>query len=924
PGLSSVVLTFEPGTDVLDARQVVEERLTQAVGAAGLPAVARPPQMLQPLSSTNRVAMLKLSSEDQSLIDMSVLARWVIGPRLLAVDGVATVAIWGFRDQQLQVLVDPERLAERGVTLSQIIRTAGNALEVSPLSFLEASSPGTGGFIDTANQRLHVFHEQTISTPGELAQVTLEDAEGEAVAVDGQLLTLGDVTEIVEDHQPLIGDAICSNGECLLLVIEKFPDANTPDVTRGMDAAIAAMAPGLGGMEIDSSVYRPATYVEDSLNNLGRAFLIGLILVVLVLGVFFFWWRTVLISTVAVIVSLTTAGLLLQQRDAPINAMIIAGIVLAIGAIIGDAVIDVETAVRRMGQTGPDGVGVPRSSLIRQVSLEMRSSILFSAVIVAMALVPAFFMVGEAGAFFPEVAVSYLLALAASMVVALTVVPALGMILLGGQPLPRRQSPVMSWLHARYDRAASSMVARITPALAILTLVVLAGLVALPFLGTSFSPSLREGNVLIQETAPPGTSLTRMTSMTAQVVADLSSLPGVRTVAAHVGRAIASDQRVNVNSGEVWVGIDPEADYDSTLASIETVINGHPELETEMQTYSDQRIGAVLGRAGDEVVVRIYGQDLEILETKAEEVRDLVAGITGVDQPRVDVPLTEPIIEVAVDLAAAQEVGVKPGDVRRGAAVLLSGITVGNLFEDQKVFDVVVWGDPDIRETEEDVRNLMIDTPSGDHVLLGEVANVQVVPRPTVIRHESVERYMDVKAKVAGRGVNEVLADVEASLGEVVFPYEYHAAVLGGPTEQSVARSRVIFVAAAAVIGIFLLLQAAFGSWRLGVLAFLTIPMALAGGVLAALIDGATLRLGAMAGLAAVLAIGARNGILQIRRYQHLERREGQVFGPDLVIQGTREMLMPILVTAVATAVGLIPLLLFGNVAGLELVRPIA
>lgn len=921
PGLSSVVLTFEPGTDLLDARQVVAERLTQA---AGLPQVAKPPQMLQPLSSTSRVAMVKLSSDQLSLIDMSVLARWVISPRLLAVEGVANVAIWGFRDQQLQVLVDPERLAERGVTLSQIIRTTGNALEVSPLSFLEASSPGTGGFIDTANQRLHIFHEQTISTPEELAQVTIEDAEGEAVEVAGELLTLGDVTEIVEDHQPLIGDAVCSDGQCLLLVIEKFPEANTPQVTRDVDAALEAMRPGLGGMEIDSSVYRPATYIEDSVANLSRALLIGLILLVLVLSVFFFWWRTVLISGVAVALSLTAAGVVLQLRDAPFNVMVIAGIVLALGAVIGDAVIDVETAIRRMRETGPEGAGVPRATIFRQTTLEMRSAILFAAVIVVMAMAPAFFMEREAGAFLPPLAVSYLLTLAASMIVALTVVPALGMLVLGRAPLRSAESPLVRWLHARYDRMASRAVTRPGPAFAVVGIVLVAGLVALPFLSTSLSPSLREGDLVIQQNAPPGTSLGRMNEITAQVVDELSSLPGVRTVGAHVGRAIASDQIVNVNSGEIWVSMDPTADYDRTLSDIEQVVEGYPEVESQVSTYSDQRIGNVLGRVENELVVRIYGQSTDVLQSQAEIVRQLLAGINGVDQARVDVPALEPIIEIAVDLGRAQEVGVKPGDVRRSAAVLFSGITVGNLFDEQKVFDVVVWGAPAIRETEDDVRDLLIDTPTGDHVRVGEVADVRVVPRPTVLRHESVERYLDVRAAVAGRGVSAVLADVERSLGQIEFPFEYHAAVLGGPSEQGAARSRVIAVAAAAAIGIFLLLQAAFRSWRLGALALLTLPIALAGGVLAGMLDGRTFTIGAIAGLAAIVGMAARNGILLIRRFQHLERREGGIFGPDLVIQGTRELLMPILITASATAVALVPLLFFGNVAGLEIVRPMA
>ena len=262
-------MTFEPGTELLDARQVVAERLTQAVAAAGLPQVAKPPQMIQPLSSTSRVAMVKLTSDELSPIEMSILSKWVIAPRLQGVEGVANVSIWGFRDRQLQVLVDPQRLNDANVTLNQIIETTGNALEVSPLSYLEAAVPGTGGFIDTLKQRLHVFHEQAISTAEELGQVPIVDAPGGPSSTGGSAQTLGDATELVEDHQPLIGDALCTDGECLLLVVEKFPDANTPQVTTGIDEALDSLAPGLPGLNVDTSIYRPAEFIDTAFDNLG-------------------------------------------------------------------------------------------------------------------------------------------------------------------------------------------------------------------------------------------------------------------------------------------------------------------------------------------------------------------------------------------------------------------------------------------------------------------------------------------------------------------------------------------------------------------------------------------------------------------------------------------------------------------------------
>ncbi|HWC70338.1 MAG TPA: efflux RND transporter permease subunit [Actinomycetota bacterium] len=920
PGLSSVVMTFEPGTDVLDARQVVGERLTQAVAAAGLPQVARPPQMIQPVSSTSRVAMVKLSSDELSPIEMSILSKWVITPRLLGVEGVANVSTWGFRDRQLQVLVDPQRLSDADVTLNQIIRTAGNALEVSPLSFLEASSPGTGGFIDTLNERLHIFHEQAISTPEQLEQVPVEDPQGD-VASGGSALTLGDVTDVVEDHQPLIGDALCSDGECLLLVIEKFPEANTPRVAEGIDGALDELSPGLPGLQMDTSIYRPAEFVNTSFDNLGRAALIGGILLLLVLGALFFEWRSAVVSAVAIVMSLAAAWLVLYFTDTTVNTMVLAGLAMALVVLIDDAVIDVDSVARRIHRHRADGDGTPAWQVMIEATLEMRSAILFATLVVAAVLLPAFFMEGEAGAFLPEIATAYLLAILASIVVAVTVTPALGMMLLGTRE--PRESPTARWLGKAYDGVATRIVPKAGPAIAVFGVVLLVGVVVLPFLDQSMRPVLQERDAVVRLDAPPGTSLQRMDEITAQAVDELRALPGIEDVGAHVGRAVQSDQIVNVNSAEVWVSIDGEADYSDAIASIESVAGGLPDVTNDVLTYSEQRITDVLGRDDDEIVVRVYGQDQQVLESKAEEVQAAMAGIDGIENARAELPADEPTIEVEPNIEKAESVGLAPGDVRRAATTLLSGLVVGNLFEEQKVFDVAVWGAPEIRESEADVENLLIDTPVDGLVPLGEIADVRIVPNEAAIRHESVESYVDVGAGVTGRDVGAVAADVERALEQIEFPLEHHATVLGGFEEDAAARSRVIAVAVAALLGIFLLLQAAFASWRLALLAFLTLPMALAGAAVAVLIGGGEVTLGSVAGFVAVVAVAVRIVVVLIRHYQQLQR-EGEAFGPELVMRGTRERLVPIVTTMLASAVALIPFIVSGGSAGFEIVGPMA
>ncbi len=923
PGLSSVVMIFEPGTPLLDARQVVAEKVAEA--AVALPGVSAPPQMLQPLSSTSRVMAVRLSSETLTPIEMSLLARWTIGPRLLGVPGVANVSIWGQRDRQLQVLVDPERLRDAGLTLQQIVETTGNSLWVSPLTFLEASTPGTAGFLDTPNQRLGIRHELPIETAEDLARIPIEGDEGGPIIVDGEPLRLGDVAEVVEDHQPLIGDAVFRDGQGLLLVIERFPDANTLEVTRGIEEAFDAMRPGLAGMEIDTSLFRPADSIETSTGTLVTALSIGGILLLLALALLFIEWRATVTCAIVILVSLIAAGSVLYVRGATVNIMVLAGLVLAIAVVVDDAVVDVRHIAERLRRRGEGRPGVPTWRIVLEASLEMRSSILYATMIGIAAVLPAFFLAGQAGAFMPPIVISYLLAIAASMVVALVLTPGLSLMLLSdGGPAEPREPPVVRWIQRRHETTLSRMTRRPRWGYAAIDIALVAGLATILFLDPSPAVRLKEDDLLIHWDAAPGTSLPAMNSVTSAAVDELGAVPGVRRVSAHVGRAVNSDQVVGINSGEIWVSLDPAADHDEAMAAIEAILAGYPDLSHRITTYPEDRITDVLEGRDEDVVVRLYGANIETLRAKADEVRALLSGIEGIERPRVELAPTEPTIQVQVDLQKAQRFGVKPGDVRRASAILLSGLAVGNLFEEQKVFDVVVWGAPEIRQSVTDVRELLIDTPSGGHVRLGQVADVRVVPNVTVIRHEAVSNYVDVSADVADRDVGAVVTDVRRAVGGLEFPLGYHGEVRGAYAGEHASRSRVLAVAVAAAIAMFLLLQAAFTSWRLATLVFVTTPLALVGGLLAALIAGGTIGLGSFAGLLVVLGIAARNGVLLIRRYQQLERREGEAFGDELILRGTRERLGPTLISAIATVVALAPLVIAGDVAGLEIARPMA
>ncbi|MEJ2554626.1 MAG: efflux RND transporter permease subunit [Anaerolineae bacterium] len=914
PGLSSVLVYFEPGTDLYRARQMVAERISQS--AVGLPHVSKPPTMIQPLSSASRFMIVGLSSEKLSLIEMSVLARWTIAPRLMGVPGVAHVAIWGNRDRQLQVQVDPEHLQDTGVSLQQVVETTGNALWVSSLSFLEASTPGTGGFIDTPQQRLGIWHVLPISSPEELAQVPVE----------GTAWRLGDVANVVEDHQPLIGDAIINDSPNLLLVIEKLPGINTLEVTQGLEAALDALRPGFADIEFDATLFRPATFIEMVVANLTRTLLLSALLIVLVLFAFRWSWRATLISLVAILLSLLAALFVLYQRGATLNAMVLAGLVIALGVVIDDAIIDVDRIMHRLRQNHREDGPQSAENVILESSAETRGTILFTTLVTLLVVLPVFFMEGVSGALFQPLAVSYALAVLAAMAVALTITPALSLVLLSNSKREGTPSPLIPWLQRGHESVLARTAQRPRLAYAAVGVLILAGVVVLPFLGRNqLLPSFREPYLTVQLEAAPGTSLPAMQQIVTRASSELRAIPGVSNVGAHVGRAVFGDQVVGINSAELLVCIDPEANYEATVAAVQQAVDSYTGLDHEVQTYLQQTLSQPQTSTGDAMTVRVFGEDHDVLRSQAEKLQQALASIDGVVDPHVVLPLEESTLEIEVDLASAQRYGVKPGDVRRAAATLLSGIQVGSLFEQQKVFDVVVWGAPEIRDSLADVGDLLIDTPRGGHVRLKEVADVRIASSPTVIKREAVSPYLDVGFNVQGRAARAVTSDVQAAIQNFAFPLEYHAEVLNDFAARQATQRRILIAGIIALIGIFLLLQASYRSWALAAAVLVTLPAALAGGVLAAFLGGGgLLSLGLLAGLLTILGIALRNSTMLISHYQHLEEQEGETFGPKLVLRGAQERLAPILMTALATGLALLPFVIFGNIPGHEIVRPIA
>ena len=913
PGLSDITMIFERGTSIFQARQLVQERLTQA---HALPNVSKPPQMLQPMSSTSRVMEIGLSTNRLSPVELSVLARWTIKPRLSGLPGVANVAIWGYRDRQLLVKADQGRMRAHHVSLSQVLRTTGNAQLVSPLTFVEASTPGTGGFLDGPNQRLGIRHIVPFGKPANLGQVPIEGTNG--------ALRLGDVASVTEDHQPLIGDAVVGNHHGLLLVVQKLPGANTLKVTHEVENALDELRPGLAGVQIDSHVFRPASFIEDAMGNMATLLIIGGALLALALAAFFLQWRAVLVSVIAIPVSLITALLVLRETGQTINALVVAGLVIAIGAVIDDAIGDVQSIARRLREERRAGARASTANAIFEASLQMRRPMGYATLILLLAMLPVFFSGGTSGAFLHSLALSYCLALLASMVVALTVTPVLSLLVYSRPPRRVGEPALAARLAGRWDGVLSRTIRTPRPALYALGGVALVGLATLPLLGQNLRPSFKDRDLVVQWNATPSTSLPEMDRITTRATSELRQLPGVQDVGAHIGRAVTGDEAVGTGSGQMWVSLDPKADYGKTVRSIRNVVDAYPGMRARVLTYESERTNGVLTPADKRLVVRLFGEDYGVLQQQADKVRQVVSRVDGVRDPRAIAIAQQPTLQIEANIAEARRYGLKPGDVRRAAGTMVNGLEAGSFFEGQKVFSVVVRGVAATRSSVTSIRNLLIDTPGGGKVRLDKVATVKITPNPVDIRHYGVERYMDVTAGVDGRSLTAVQSDVRARLRSMHFPLEYNAEVITTPEDIAAPANRFVSLAIAAIIGIFLLLQAAFSSWRLATLVFLTLPVALVGGLLVVLAGGGDFSLGAAFGLFTIGAIAVRNAVMLVSHLQELRSRDGETFGLDLVVRGVRDRFAPIATTAVATALALAPFALAGDIAGNEITRSTA
>ncbi|HEY0424984.1 MAG TPA: efflux RND transporter permease subunit, partial [Rhodopila sp.] len=643
---------------------------------------------------------------------------------------------------------------------------------------------------------------------------------------------------------------------------------------------------------------------------------------VVALGALLGSWRATVVAAVSIAVSLAAAVLVFYVRGINLNMMMIAGLLMAVAAVVDDAIADADNAVRRLRETG--GEARPVWRIIASAAVEIRGPMLYATLICVIGVAPLLLMEGLSAQLFQPLAWAYIVAVVISMVVATTVTPALTM-LLAPAALPTQQtgSVVMGSLQRLHQRLAGTPMGSPAAAYVLVAGGVLLGVLLWSQQEHTLIPSFKETDVVIELQAPPGASLQAMERATGSLIHDLRVLPGVRNAAAQIGRALLSHELADVDSAAIWVSLDPKTDYEAALTNMHKVISLHPEIRGDVQTFLSKRMRESVTGEDQAISVRIYGENLDILRTKAKEIQGILAKIDGVKNPQIEPQAEQQAIDIEVDLDKARAFGLKPGDVRRNASALAGGITVGSLFQEQKVFDVVIWGRPEIRKDLNDIQNMMLDTESGTQVRLGDVARVAVVSTPSVIHRQGASRRMDVEADVSGRSLGAVTEEAKRRIKDSAFPFEYHAEVLGEHVERQAALGSLRSYLVAAAITIVLLLQAALGSWRLAGLIVVGAPVATLGGFVALDLSGGVLSLGAVIGLVAILGLGVRNGIMQIRHLQHLEQQSAEPAG-NLVLRGVNDRLPAVLASAITIAAIALPFAVLGNIAGLEILHPAA
>ena len=908
-GLSVVTLIFEDDTDIYRNRQLAAERL--AIARERLPPGTGPP-VIVPLSSSSATVMtIGVTSQSRSLMDLRTLVDWTLVPRLMSVPGVADVNIFGGDVRQLQVQVRPARLHKYRLSLQEVAAAVSQA----------AGTPGLG-VVANENQQLAIQVAGQADSARALRELVVKRHMGANVL-------LGDVATIATAAAPPIGAAqIMGEPGVVMMIIGQY-GANTFTVSRDLEAALTELDDIFAqeGVTLHGGLFRPASYIESSLSSIGGHLLVGGALVVAVLLIFLYNARTALISTVAIPLSLLSAATLLVNLGFSLNIMVLGGLAIALGEVVDDAIIDTENIFRRLRENrrrvSPDSIG----RVIFNASMEVRGSVVYATFIVALVFVPLLTLGGVAGRLFAPLGIAYILAIMASLVVALTVTPALCYLLLGKGRYGHDDPPLIRWLKPRYGHLLTAINRKPRTAMIFTAITLAAGLSILPWLGGEFLPELREGHYMVHTASMPGTSLDESIRIGSRLTKRFMDIPGVVSVSQWAGRAERGADTYGSHYSEYEVELTPLSGtaQQRVFDRLRAILEDFPGIVYEANTFLIERVDETISGYTAPVVVNIYGKDLDELDALARQAAAAISAIDGAQAVQMRSPPGTPLARVRLLPARLIDLGVRPMAVIRALEIAYEGVVVGRAFEGNRVFDVTVALQPTYKRNPRDIGQLPIKTLDGGIVALAALADVEQASGRYSVLHRGAQRVQTVTADVEGRDLASFFAELKARVdAEVNFSADTYPEYTGAAVEQAAARDELIVHSLFAGAGVLVLIYVALGSLRHVLLILLNIPFSLVGGVIAALATGGVLSVGSMVGFVTLFGITVRNSIMLISHYQHLVESEGMVWGRETALRGAQERLTSILVTALVTALAMLPIAVGSDNPGREIMGPMA
>jgi CzcA family heavy metal efflux pump len=912
-GLSLVFVEFGWETDTYRARQIVAEKVAEVTPR--LPQDIRP--FLGPVSSImGQIMAIGLTSENPAVspMELRTLADWDMRRRLMSIPGVSQITVMGGDVRQYQVLVDPALLVAAGVTLHEV----QSAID-------ESNVNSSGGFLPDAHNERLIRNLARVESAEDLAITVVK------VLPDGSSILLGQIAEVREGASlNKRGDAGIDGRPGVILTVQKQPGADTITLTRKIEAELEIIGRSLpDGVKVHTDIFRQSNFIARAVRNVEEALRDGSLMVAVVLFIFLLNFRTTAITLTAIPLSLLTTFIVFHAAGLGINTMTLGGLAVAIGELVDDAIVDVENVFRRLRENRQAANPRPVLDVVVSASREIRNSIVYATVLVVLVFLPLFALQGIEGRIFTPLAVAYIVSILASLAVSLTVTPALCALLL--PRMRRMEQPRDGWLvrrikdwEARLLDLGFAAPRRVYLAAGALFAV---ALVILPTLGREFLPEFNEGSITAFVVSAPGTSLEESNRVSRMAEVLLSAVPEARTIARRTGRAEGDEHVMEVNTTEIEFELDPSARSKAEiLADIRARLATLPGVGVSVGQPISHRIDHILSGVQAQIAIKIFGDDLGVLRRLAGEVRDAVIAVPGMADVQVERIALVPQIHVRFDRAKCAAYGLRPGEAARYTELAIKGATVTEVLEGQRTFDVVLRLTDEAREDLEAIRSIPVDTLAGQLVPLGLIAEVSEAMGPNMINRENAQRRIYVSANAAGRDLVTVVREAQAAVTERVTLPEGYYVTYGGQFESEAGAARLILLLGGlSLVAMFFVLYMQFQSGAFAAQVMMNIPLAFVGAVFGVkFFSDGVLSVASMVGFIALTGIAARNGIMMISHYLHLMREEGMPFGREMIVRGTQERVVPVLMTALTAGLALLPLLLGAGQPGKEILHPVA